>query len=79
MYQQQTADPEDALTELATIFARGYLRLLEQHAGERQRVNQQGGERRLDVPGEESLHGPAVNTTANANPNREGGSHEHGD
>lgn len=75
----QNQRQDDGVQELAAIFARGYVRLQRQRAGERQSVHQRGGERRLDVPGEESVLGPAVNTRVQTNPNREGGSHEHSD
>ena len=59
-------EPTDPLQELAFLFAQGYLRLCEQRS-EGQRVNQRGGERCLDVPGERSVHGPAVNAAGDAN------------
>jgi hypothetical protein len=61
------------LSELATIFACGYLRLLKRHAGENPSVKERGSDPGLDVPANPSPAWPTVNGTATANHAPKGG------
>ena len=63
----------DPIQQLALIFARGYIRLLKRQSAESPSVKEWGFSPHLDVPTNQSLHYPAVNKTAHANPNRKGG------